>query len=266
MNRFMAKLHGTRSLSNLSAQEAGKRAEALASQLSARRVSLPTLVAHAGIENVHNAPLSPPIHVATTYTRPADGVYLEFDTAYAREDNPTRLLLEKTIFELETSGLDISGSTSENIEPTSLAFSSGMMAATAVILAHSTPLTIFLPRDLYHGVPTLLLEIFSRHSVDVRRVDMTGPISTIVDEIQAVDSKFEVIVWMESPSNPLCEIVDIAAVTQAMKAVKSHKITTVVDVTMASPIVTRPLEVRRPQPPSSKCFMLTSVSLLHLTE
>jgi cystathionine gamma-synthase len=238
--RFPVRKHSIRSLAHLSPQEAGKRAEDLALQQKNRKKdSMPTLVAHAGIENIHNAPLAPPLHVATTYTRPADGIYHSSDSIYAREGNPTRLLFEKTLFELETWGLDLG-----DVQPTSLAFSSGMMAATAVILAHATPLTVILPKDVYHGVPTLLVDVFSRHQVDIRRVDMTGPTNAIVDEIQNADASSEVIVWMESPSNPLCEVVDIAAITTAVKGIDSHVITTVVDVTMASPIVTRPLEVR----------------------
>ena len=151
------------------------------------------------------------------------------------------------MFELETWGLDLLEE--EDVqEPTSWAFSSGMMAATAVILAHSTPLTVILAKDVYHGVPTLLVEVFSRHQVEVRRVDMTGSTDTVVEEIRSIDPSSEVIVWMESPSNPLCEVVDIAAITTAVKGIDSHVITTVVDVTMASPIVTRPLEVRINEP------------------
>jgi Cys/Met metabolism PLP-dependent enzyme len=226
----------------LSPREAGKRAAALAlvQKNRTKKDSLSTLAAHAGIENIHNAPLAPPLHVATTYTRPADGIYHTSDSIYAREDNPTRLLLEKTVFGLETWGLDLE---EQDVPPTSWAFSSGMMAATAIVLAHSSPLTVILAKDVYHGVPTLLVEVFSRHRVDVRRVDMTGPPDAIVEEIRRVPAGSEVIVWMESPSNPLCEVVDIAAMTTAVKGIESHVITTVVDVTMASPIVTRPLEV-----------------------
>ena len=243
--RFPVRKQSIRSLTQLSPQEAGKRAEALALQQKNRKKdSIPTVAAHAGIENIHNAPLAPPLHVATTYTRPADGIYQNSDSIYAREDNPTRLLLEKTLFELETWGLDLGSTKLEDVPPTTWAFSSGMMAATAIILAHATPLTVILPKDVYHGVPTLLVDVFSRHQVDIRRVDMTGPTNAIVDEIQRADSSSEVIVWMESPSNPLCEVVDIAAITTAVKGIDSHVITTVVDVTMASPIVTRPLEVR----------------------
>ena len=233
----------------LSPPEAGKRAAALAllQKSSKKQDSLSTLAAHAGIENIHNAPLAPPLHVATTYTRPADGIYHTSDSIYTRGDNPTRLLFEKTVFGLETWGLDLGENNKsgeeQDIPPTSWAFSSGMMAATAIVLAHSSPLTVILAKDVYHGVPTLLVEVFSRHRVDVRRVDMTGPPDAIVEEIRRAPAGSEVIVWMESPSNPLCEVVDIAAITTAVKGIESHVITTVVDVTMASPMVTRPLEV-----------------------
>lgn len=234
-------------ISQLSAADAGRRAEALAKQQTALpRTKLATSVAHAGIQDIANAPMAPPIHVATTYTRPADGIYRDGDSIYAREDNPTRLQLEKAIFELETIGLsllDNDKDSPQKLEPTSFAFSSGMMACTAVALAHSSPLTIIFHRDLYHGVPTVMTEVFSRHNVTVKRVDMTDH-STIVEEISKADSKSQVIVWMESPSNPKCEVIDIAAVVNAVKTISTHEITTVVDVTMASPIVTRPLEVR----------------------
>jgi len=204
-------------------------------------------MAHAGIEDIHNAPLAPPLHVATTYTRPADGIYHESDSIYTRYDNPTRLLLEKTLFQLETSGLDLGEVESSSDRPPTYAFSSGMMAATAVLLAHSTPLTVILPKDVYHGVQTLLADIFSRYQVDVRRVDMatgSAAVDAIRNEIGTIDSKSEVIVWMESPSNPLCQIIDIGTISKAMKEISSHVVTTVIDVTMASPIATRPLEVR----------------------
>lgn len=236
-----------RGLSTISSAEAGRRAEAIALQRPKWALSkLATKASHAGIQHIPNAPLAPPIHVATTYVRPADGNYLETDSIYSRSDNPTRLLLEKSIFELETYGLsldDSEGSSShEMVEPTTWTFASGMMAVSAVVLAHSTPLTIILPHDLYHGVPTVMADVFSRHNVTVKRADMTDT-NALLEEIAKADLDAEVIVWMESPSNPKCQVIDIAAVADAVRGVSTHTVTTVVDVTMASPVVTRPLEV-----------------------
>ena len=236
-SRLVALSYG--SFSNISPAEAGRRAAALASQRSKKQSNLPTYVAHAGIQDIPNAPMAPPLHVATTYTRPVDGNYLETDSIYSRQDNPTRLLLEKTIFQLETIGL---AHAREETKPTSWAFSSGMMAITAIVLAHSTPLTIILPSDLYHGTMTVMFNVFNRHNVEVRSTDMSV-VENILEEISKVDSSSEVIVWMETPSNPKCQVIDIRAVTEAVMNISTHKVTTVVDATMASPIVTRPLEV-----------------------
>ena len=61
-----------------------------------------TLLAHAGVnankKSYQNTALSPPLEFATTFTRPAEGPYEEGDAIYSRLDNPTRLLLEETIF------------------------------------------------------------------------------------------------------------------------------------------------------------------------
>ncbi len=170
-------------------------------------------------------------------------------------DNPTRLLLEKTVFELECSGL----SQKASIAPTSLAFSSGMQAVTSVILAHSTKdvtTTVLIPTDVYHGVRSLLSDIFARHGVKVRELDMVGDsgAETVADAIAEIASsasdtnRSSVIVWMETPSNPKCQVVDIEAVCEEANSVQEQfkeilDVTTVVDGTMASPVLTRPLEL-----------------------
>ena len=107
-----------------------------------------TLLAHAGVEGggQRNAPMSPPLHMATTYTRPAAGPYRPEDSIYIREDNPTRVLLEKEMARIECHGRDFE-------KAVSCAFASGMMAASSIVLAHEAPLVVILPRDLYHGVP-----------------------------------------------------------------------------------------------------------------
>ena len=211
-------------------------------------------------------------------------------------DNPTRLLLEKTVFELECSGLSHAGAGAgaDVTIPTSMAFSSGMQAVTSILLAHSTSgqegTTVLIPTDVYHGVRSLLSDVFVRHGVKVRELNMVDTPNNnnsdntneakgaraIVDtilEIASASAAFEggdrpcnesiqnsehakdrgsVIVWMETPSNPKCEVVDIEAICEAVRSEESRwkdilEVTTVVDGTMASPLLTRPLEVRRNQ-------------------
>lgn len=241
--------HQVRLFSQLTAEVAGRRAHQLAIQESSVRTSdnnnthLNTLLAHAGLEEgLHNAPMSPPLHLATTHTRPPDGVYLQKDSKYGRADNPTRLLLEKTVYGLET--IHCCHDKDSSILPPSFAFSSGMMAVTALVLAHTGPITVILPDDVYHGVPTVLTNVFSRHNVTIAKVDMMH-VDSIIDKVKQLPLEQDVIVWMETPSNPLCKVLDIQTICKRLEPIKHTRqnITTVVDGTMVSPVITRPLEV-----------------------
>lgn len=168
-------------------EEAGRRAEAMAFELISSRLQetsldgtdlmnplvpaptghqLETILAHSGVQSVmghssgggswtsrgneDNIALAPALEMATTYTRPADTRYREDHSIYGREDNPTRRLLELEIAKLECHGKAIPPG--EEL-PKACAFASGMMAASAIILAHQLPLRVILPTDLYMGVP-----------------------------------------------------------------------------------------------------------------
>ncbi|VEU33585.1 unnamed protein product [Pseudo-nitzschia multistriata] len=211
-------------------------------------------------------------------------------------DNPTRLLLEKCIFELECSHPMFSSekNTADNIPmKTSFAFSSGMQAVTTILLAHSTSssplstgstMTVLIPKDVYHGIRSLLSDVFSRHGVEVIEINMvtlgknengadneSGAVAiqnAIYDIAAAVtkdkydrrgvdgnetdgqnkNDRHNVILWMETPSNPKCEVTDIEAICNSAQSAAARwknviDVTTVVDGTMASPILTRPLEL-----------------------
>jgi hypothetical protein len=277
-------------------------------------IAMATILSHAGITTScdngggghENYPMSPPLHTATTYTRPPDGIYKDSDSIYSRMDNPTRLLLEKNIFDLECTNLLLNtyrnnnndddeikrddGNDDNSIMPIppllcyTTCYSSGMQAVTAILLAHSsspTNMTVLIPTDVYHGVRSLLSGVFSRHGINVREINMTTNSGGNEDEDDDEDSGeiaiantiseiaiaattalasnnngsgdhdhdlHNIIVWMETPSNPKCEVVDIKAICDKVKSVGERwkniiKITTVVDGTMSSPVLTRPLEV-----------------------
>ncbi|OEU11611.1 cystathionine gamma-synthase [Fragilariopsis cylindrus CCMP1102] len=244
-----------------------------------------TILSHAGItttscdnsgEERENHPMSPPLHTATTYTRPPDGIYKDSDSIYARMDNPTRLLLEKNIFDLECTNLlyryrknkddDDDEKKRDNDDngtripllpllctTTTTCYSSGMQAVTSILLAHSsspTNMTVLIPTDVYHGVRSLLSGVFSRHGIHVRGINMSSSGGN-EEDIHNHDHNHDlhnIIVWMETPSNPKCEVVDIKTVCDKVRSVGERwknviKITTVVDGTMSSPVLTRPLEL-----------------------
>lgn len=271
------------------------------------------MLAHAGVaqDGQNNIPLAPSLEFATTYTRPAEGPYQDGDSVYARADNPTRLLLEQTVSQLEChhisshradddeEGVSNSSSTTEPTAATTTtcAFASGMMAASSVVLAHALPITVLLPQDLYHGVSTVLADVFQeRFGVHVRHVNMVGnthdndshddshPIDTTTTEESALEQELRhalastphqassgsggggsIIVWMESPSNPSCHVLDLASICDMVDRIRTEQqqqhssstssassaastattITTVVDSTLAPPVIQQPLQVRR---------------------
>jgi cystathionine beta-lyase/cystathionine gamma-synthase len=286
---------------------------------NATTIAMATILSHAGITTScdgggerENHPMSPPLHTATTYTRPPDGIYKDSDSIYSRMDNPTRLLLENNIFDLECTNLlykyrskdgddekkrnDDDNGTRIPLLPlcTTTCYSSGMQAVTSILLAHSsspTNMTVLIPTDVYHGVRSLLSGVFSRHGMNVREINMSSDgneeddedsgeiaIANTISEIAIATTAVlaspttvtttinnsdidddngdhnhdhdlhNIVVWMETPSNPKCEVVDIKTVCDKVRSVGERwkniiKITTVVDGTMSSPVLTRPLEV-----------------------
>jgi cystathionine gamma-synthase len=209
-------------------------------------LSLSTLLSHAGLSSSsnenNNAPLSPPIELATTYERPADGNYGEGGLIYSRSCNPTRKLLETAIGKLEAGH----GQTA----PT-FAFSSGMAAVASLLLAQKSPVKVLLPEDVYHGVPTQLHVCLNDHGILHESVNMTN----VHDIRQTIEHHLEskhniaddgtLVVWMETPSNPLCQVTDIQSICEFVNDMRSQKqnsnIITVVDSTWAPPVITRPL-------------------------
>jgi cystathionine gamma-synthase len=233
---------------SLTPAEAGRRAQCLAAAQRRPERSIATLCAHAEFEEGRdNAPLAPPLHMATTYVRPADGQYRPDDSIYSRIDHPTRVLLERHMTQLECGRQSIT-------ENWCLALSSGMMAVTTILLAHSLPLHILLPLDTYHGVPSMIEDVFVRFATSqmltYERVDMRGSsvegdndrTNNLAQALQRCSDTANVIVWMETPSNPLCHVIDVEAICQLVRSVRPLPNTTlVVDATLAPPTLRPPL-------------------------
>jgi cystathionine gamma-synthase len=188
-------------------------------------MKIETLTVHAGrAVDPGTGAVTPPIHMSTTYQRAPDG---EFPSgfAYSRDNNPNRAMLESCVTALEAG-------------QETVAYSSGMAAITAVIegLPPSHPRRLLLPEDVYFGIRPLLsaTDLADRYAVNV--VDMTD----LVAVRNACDAFGPGLVWIETPSNPLLQITDIAAVADLAHEAGAY---VAVDNTWATPILQRPLEL-----------------------
>ena len=162
-----------------------------------------------------------PIILSTTFERGEDGVSFPGSYFYSRYDNPNRHSLESKLAKME------SGSSC-------VCFASGLAAATAVFQSLKSGDHIILPDDTYFSIRTILDMMFKDFGLSYSLVDMTKP-----EELKAAIKPSTKLVWMETPSNPLIKVTDLAAVVSIAKA---HDCFTVADNTWATPFYTRPTE------------------------
>jgi cystathionine gamma-lyase len=158
-----------------------------------------------------------PIYQTSTYTQTKVGEHKGFD--YSRTINPTRLALERQLAALEGANY---GS----------AFSSGMAATSAVISLLSAGDHIVVGDDLYGGTYRLFERVFARFGLQFTYVDMRD-----LAAVAAAVAPNTKLFWIETPSNPLLNIVDIAAVA----ALRRPDQIVVVDNTFATPYFQQPL-------------------------
>jgi cystathionine gamma-synthase len=131
----------------------------------------------------------PPIHLSTTYIRDN-----EEEFSYSRTDSPNRRALESCLAELEGGA-------------GAIAFASGMAAVAGVFRALEQGDHVILPDDTYFGVREIVTNMLTRWGLTVTMVDMTD-LAAVQSAIQPATR----LVWVESPSNPMLKITDIAAV------------------------------------------------------
>jgi cystathionine gamma-synthase len=179
-----------------------------------------TRAVHAGLDpDPHYGSVIPAIHQTSTYAQRAPGAFVE-DYDYARSANPTRAALERALGELE-GGL-------------SSAFSSGMAASHALItVVAEAGGHIVLPSDLYGGTYRLVDKVLARWGLAYTLVDQTD-----LDAVAAAVRADTRLVWVETPTNPLLNVVDIEGVIA-----RSGAALVAVDNTFATPVNQRPLEL-----------------------
>ena len=166
--------------------------------------------------------VTPPLVLSTTFERAADGISYPEGYVYARYDNPNRHSLEQKLALMEGGAACVS-------------FASGLAAATAVFQSLRNGDHVLMPDDAYFSMYAILDQLFPQFGISYSKVDMTN-LPAVTAAIQANTR----LIWMETPSNPLLKITDIAALTELAQ---QHGCTTVADNTWATPFCTMPLQL-----------------------
>lgn len=164
--------------------------------------------------------VSMPIYQSATFRHPGLNQTTGYD--YSRLQNPTREELEDTIAKLEGG---VSG----------FAFSSGMAAMSAIMKLFAGGSHFIITDDLYGGVYRLITEIYKPYGMSASYVDLT--------DLEAVEQAIQpntVAILAEIPTNPIMKVVDVRALGDVAKR---HNLLTVVDSTLLSPWLIRPLEL-----------------------
>ena len=179
-----------------------------------------TLAVHAGhgVDPATGAVVDP-IHLSTTFEREADGTYPR-GYLYSRNGNPNRNGLETALAALEGG-------------EACATFGSGLAAVTAIFQGLQPGDHVLAPLDIYHGTANVLKHLFAKWQVSASFVDMTQ-----LDVVAAALQPNTRIVWIETPSNPLLQCVDIAALADMAHQAGARAIA---DNTFASPVLQRPL-------------------------
>ncbi len=180
-----------------------------------------TKAIHAGQEpDPTTGAVMTPIYQTSTYWQESPGKHQGY--AYARGKNPTRDALQKCIAALENG-------------KHALCFSSGMGAIDAVVKLLKPGDEVITGNDLYGGTYRMFTKVFANFGIKFKFIDMNNA-QNIVSHITA-DTK---LIWVETPTNPTMQIVDIEACAQIAK---QHGVLLGVDNTFASPYLQNPLDL-----------------------
>jgi cystathionine gamma-synthase len=178
-----------------------------------------TLAVHAGhsVDSATGA-VTMPIHLSTTFEREVDGSF-KSGHIYGRSSNPNRDALESTLAQLEGGA-------------SAIAYSSGSAATLALFQALAPGDHVLTPDDVYYGTVRQLREILGGWGLQSDAVDMSD-----LDAVRRAIRPNTKVLWVETPSNPLVRIVDIAPLAALAHAAGAR---CVVDNTWATPVLQSP--------------------------
>jgi len=178
-----------------------------------------TKAVHAGVEpDPTTGAIMTPIYQTSTYVQESPSKHKGY--AYARGANPTRNALQKSIAALENGKFGI-------------CFSSGMGATDAVIKLLSPGDEVITSNDLYGGSYRMFKKVYEKFGIKFHFIDLTK-----IENLTAAINERTKLLWIETPSNPLMNIIDIERCTILAK---KHNILIAVDNTFASPYLQNPL-------------------------
>lgn len=180
-----------------------------------------SLLIHGGIDgDEQTGAVSIPLYLTSTYKQ--DGIGKHRGYEYSRTGNPTREALEKLIAELESGHAGF-------------AFASGMAAITAVMMLFKAGDKIILSANVYGGTFRVLDKIFKNFNLNYELVD-TGDLEKIKSRIDETAKA----IFIETPTNPLMNVSDIAAISSLAK---QHNLLTIVDNTFMTPYLQQPVQL-----------------------
>lgn len=184
-------------------------------------MNLKTTAVHGGVSiDELTGAVNVPIYQVSTFKQTAIGKHKGFE--YSRSGNPTRLALEELVKELEDG---VQG----------FAFSSGLTAIFTVFSLLKAGDHVIVGDDVYGGTYRLLTQVLHKQNIHFSILDLNN-----LEDVERAIQKNTRVILLESPSNPLLKIVDIA---QISALAKKHGLLTVVDNTFASPYFQRPLHL-----------------------
>lgn len=184
-------------------------------------MNISTLCIHGSDDNTHKTgSVSVPIYQSATFAHPSVGESTGYD--YSRLQNPTREQLEKTVAALEK-GVD------------AIAFSTGMAAITAMMELFAPGDHIVASDDLYGGSHRLFQHISTKNGITFDYVD-TSDLSAVIDRIKPETKA----VFIETPTNPMMQVSDIAAISAVTK---KNGLLLIIDNTFLTPYYLNPLEL-----------------------
>ena len=162
----------------------------------------------------------PPIYQTSTYAQSTPGGHMGYE--YSRSANPTRTALENSLASIENGNFG-------------LAFGSGLAAIDAVIKLLDPGDEVISTNDLYGGSYRLFKQIFEKYGITFHFIGMQE-----VDSIEKYINSNTKLIWVETPTNPMMNIIDIKGVSQLAK---KNKVLLAVDNTFATPYLQTPLDL-----------------------